>query len=66
MMWVVEKEMDANGEPTAEILHLDTIVCAAHLIGKCGRQLLDKDLLPGHSLDAFKKWYVNKYIDHHA
>lgn len=65
-MWVVEKEMDANGEQTAEILHLDTIVRAAHLIGKCGRRLIDREILPGHSLDAFRKWYVNKYIDHHA
>ena len=37
-----------------------------HLIGIYGSESIPVDLHFSESLDAFKVYYVNKYIDHHA
>lgn len=67
-MWKVEQEFDDHGLRQTSIIHLDTIVRAAHLLpvyaleeGYVPRRLLHTD-----SLDHFSTFYVNKYIDHHA
>ena len=39
-MWWVEPDFDAEGEALYTVIHLDTMVCAAHLIGKPDRPLL--------------------------
>jgi hypothetical protein len=64
-MWVVEPERNANGPVTA-IIHLDTIVRGAHLIGVYGNKYVPKDLTFHDSLNIFLTYYVNKFIDNHA
>ncbi|KAH6901585.1 hypothetical protein BKA70DRAFT_1157797 [Coprinopsis sp. MPI-PUGE-AT-0042] len=65
-MWMVKPDT-AGGRPSVDVVHLDSIFRAAHLIGISG-----KDYLPPlgldytQSLDAFKSFYVNKYADHHS
>ncbi|KAH9163560.1 hypothetical protein EDB89DRAFT_2116421 [Lactarius sanguifluus] len=51
-MWVVEAEKGGDGAPRAAVLHLDSIIRAAHLIEQ--------------SLSLFRTYYVNKFIDHHS
>jgi hypothetical protein len=65
-MWLVQPDSDANGPPTMSIVHVDTIVRAAHLIGVYGDQFLPPGITFHNSLDVFDTFYVNKYIDHHA
>lgn len=65
-MWVVEQELDKDGKQMACILHLDTIIRAAHLIAVYGEEFVTRNLLPGYSLDIFQKYYINKYTDHHS
>ncbi|KAH9988333.1 hypothetical protein BJV77DRAFT_1061430 [Russula vinacea] len=65
-MWIVERELNADGSRRAAVLHLDTIVRAAHLIGVYGESTLPNDLSPAQSLESFQSYYVNKYIDHHS
>lgn len=65
-MWVVEPEVDEDGQHITAVLHLDTIVRASHLIAVYGKTRIPRGLLPAHSLDIFCKFYVNKYVDHHA
>ena len=65
-MWIVKADEDAGGAPSAAILHLDTIVRAAHLIGIYGEDFLLSGLTPEQSLDLFCSYYVNKFIDHHS
>ncbi|KAH9014126.1 hypothetical protein EDB84DRAFT_1277826 [Lactarius hengduanensis] len=65
-MWVVETEKGADGAPRAAVLHLDTIIRAAHLIGVYGRDSLPSGLTPEQSLNLFHTYYVNKFIDHHS
>ena len=66
-MWIVQHDCGENERRELSIIHLDTILHAAHLIGIAG----DKMIPLGHvsytnSLNAFKMFYVNKFIDYHA
>lgn len=65
-MWVVERDLDEDGKQMACILHLDTIIRAAHLIAVYGAEPIPRNLLPAYSLNIFRKYYVNKYLDHHS
>ncbi|KAJ7211255.1 hypothetical protein GGX14DRAFT_534636 [Mycena pura] len=51
---------------TAIIVHLDSMLRAAHLIPVFGPDPIPFDLRYIHSLDAFRAFHVNKYIDRHA
>ncbi|KAF8811426.1 hypothetical protein BYT27DRAFT_7089514, partial [Phlegmacium glaucopus] len=48
------------------IIHIDSILCAAHLIGVYRNDFIPHNLQHYHSLTAFKLYYVNQYADHHA
>ncbi|KAK7684404.1 hypothetical protein QCA50_012351 [Cerrena zonata] len=65
-MWVVEPEFDGDGIRECAIIHLDSIVRAAHLIPVYGVDSLPPFFHFSESLDAFQAYYVNKYVDHHA
>jgi hypothetical protein len=65
-MWVVKPELDADGSPSSSIVHLDCILRAAHLIGVYGDEVIPIELSFDQSLDAFRAFYVNRFIDHHA
>jgi hypothetical protein len=65
-MWVVEPDFNDDGSPYMTVIHLDSILRAAHLIGVCNGDFVPKDLAFHQSLDAFRAFYVNKFIDHHA
>jgi hypothetical protein len=65
-MYVVEPELDSNGSRTMSIIHMDSVVRAAHLIPCYGNEFLPSDFHFTDSLDAFLAYYVNKYIDHSA
>lgn len=65
-MWIVQPDRDLSGLPIHEIIHLDAIVYAAHLIGVYGNAFLPHDLTFDHSLNIFCTYYVNQYIDHHT
>ncbi|KAJ7902594.1 hypothetical protein B0H14DRAFT_3079858 [Mycena olivaceomarginata] len=64
-MWIVEPEMKGRSRLTT-IVHLDTLLCGAHLIPVYGTHYIPANFRYQHSLDAFKAFHVNKYIDHHA
>jgi hypothetical protein len=63
-MWIVEKEMK-DGEPLTSIIHLDSILRAAHLIPMFGDDFIPA-MDPSDTLDTFDTFYVNKFADHHA
>ncbi|KAJ7813044.1 hypothetical protein B0H14DRAFT_3090426 [Mycena olivaceomarginata] len=72
-MWVVEPEMKGKTRLTS-IVHLDTILCGAHLIPVYGASHIPVNFRYYYSLDAetpsqervASTFHVNKYIDHHA
>lgn len=65
-MWKVRRDLGANGQRQLKIVHLDAIVRGAHLIGIAGSAYIPYELDYTNSLDAFKAFYVNKFIDYHA
>jgi hypothetical protein len=65
-MWVVEPDSHADGSAFTAVIHLDSILRAAHLIPVYGQDTIPTDIPLAYSLDVFHSYYVNKYIDHHA
>ena len=65
-MWVIERDQDDDGSLCFDIIHLDTIIRAAHLLGVCGEDFVPEDLSYHQALDAFNSFYVNRFIDHHG
>jgi hypothetical protein len=68
-MWVVEPELELESRGdvrTIEVVHLDTIARGAHLLPIYGTDCLPEDFHYMFALDAFKSYFVNHGIDHHA
>jgi hypothetical protein len=65
-LWVVKPEFDDNGTPDLAIIHIDTIIRAAHLIPIYEAHYIRQSLTMHNTLDAFKGFYVNKFVDYHA
>lgn len=65
-MWIVKPKMEDDGTQTTSIIHVDSIVRGAHLIGVYGELFLPRDFSHFDSLTAFQAYYVNKFIDYHA
>ncbi|KAH8983940.1 hypothetical protein EDB92DRAFT_1803467, partial [Lactarius akahatsu] len=65
-LWVIQPETNADGTPAVAVIHLDSVLCGAHLLPIFGDSFMSIDLSPHNSLDAFKTYYINKYIDYHA
>ncbi|KIK95755.1 hypothetical protein PAXRUDRAFT_11252 [Paxillus rubicundulus Ve08.2h10] len=67
-MWVVKPSYhDSKAkERHINIIHIDSIYHAAHLIPVYGEQPIPHELKHYHSYDTFQSFYVNKFADHHA
>ena len=66
-MWKVHHDLNAWGQQQLkiEIVHLNAIVHAAHLIGIASLLFIAYELNHMNVLDAFKTYYINKFIDYH-
>lgn len=64
-MWIVRPDC-TRGSRDRSVIHLDSFLRGAHLIPVYGNLRLPLDFKHYNSLDVFKAYYVNKYIDHHA
>ena len=65
-MWVVQPDQNANGSPAIGVIHLDSVLRAAHLMPVFGDALMPIELHAENSLNTFQAFYINKYIDYHA
>lgn len=65
-MWVVDRHQDIDGEQVSQVIHIDTIMRCAHLMGVYGPDHVSTKLTFSDSLYAFHTCYVNKYADHHS
>jgi hypothetical protein len=63
---MVEPEYDDDGNRLTSVIHLDSILYSAHLIGISREDLIPHNLHYTDSLSAFCSFYVNKYSDYHA
>ncbi len=55
-----------NRKPVISIIHVDCIFCVAHLIPLFGDSFIPDDVTHVNSLDSFKAFYVNRFVDHHV
>lgn len=62
-MWVVYPDDD---ESPPSVIHLDSIVRAAHLLPVFGPERISTTLSFTDTLDRFRRFYVNRFVDHHA
>jgi hypothetical protein len=65
-MWMVRPANLPNRSPYYAVIHLDSIYHAAHLIPVYGMDRIPRNIKPHNCYDAFRAFYVNKYVDHHA
>ena len=64
-MWVVTPDY-LGGVPSVSTIHIDSIFRAAHLLPIFDQDPLPRTLNYTLSLNSFKAFYVNRYIDYHA
>ena len=65
-MWVVESELDPDGQCSVQVLRLDSILRGAHLLPQYGTGYLPEDFEHIYALDAFRDYFVNHFVDHHS
>ena len=65
-MWTVAQELDRHGEPTLEVIDVDSIARGAHLLPVYGSSRVPEDFNYHDALDSYHSFFVNHYVDHHA
>jgi hypothetical protein len=66
-LWMVGPDTHDDGRPFLSIIPLESIIRAAHLIPVYRtNQFIRRSLTMNDTLDEFKVFYANKYVDHHA
>ena len=66
-MWIVEPDIDHEGYRVMSVIHLNSVVRAAHLLPIfAGNTAIPREISFSDTLDTFAAFYVNKYIDYHA
>ena len=64
-MWIVEPDLDDEGQHITAIVYLETAICGAHLIPVYGSAFIPHNLHYSEMLGTFCAYYINKYADHH-
>lgn len=65
-MWILRPDIHEDGTRVTDIISLESIVRACHLAPVYGTTRLPHGFHYADSLDAFRRFYVNWYIDYHA
>ncbi len=65
-MWIVRPDVHEDGTHDTDVISIDSMVRACHLAPVYGTTPLPPDFRCADSLDAFRRYYVNWYIDYHA
>ncbi|KAF8264901.1 hypothetical protein EI94DRAFT_1772538 [Lactarius quietus] len=65
-MWMVSPKYDCNKNPNLAVIHIHCIFRVAHLLPIFGDSFIPDDITSYNSLDRFKGFYVNCFVDHHA
>ncbi|KIL60923.1 hypothetical protein M378DRAFT_83194, partial [Amanita muscaria Koide BX008] len=64
-MWEVHPELEPDGSRVLKVIHIDTIVCGAHLLPVFGEGKIPENLHFQFAPDLFNSYFVNHYADHH-
>ena len=64
-MWMVKPSF-YNRDRHLAVIHVDTIIRAAHLLPIFGEEFVPSNVTCHSSLDDYRGFYINHFIDHHA
>jgi hypothetical protein len=64
-MWTVEPKF-RHGVRVASVVHLDAVLRGAHLLPVFGEAFVPQNLCYFDTLNVFRHYYVNKYVDNHG
>jgi hypothetical protein len=64
-MWIVEPYMNSC-DRACGLVHLDAVIRGCQLIGVYGDEFLPVDFDFTYSLDSFRQFYVNRWVDYHS
>ncbi|KIN95193.1 hypothetical protein M404DRAFT_166463, partial [Pisolithus tinctorius Marx 270] len=65
-MWMVKPSFLDNRTCHLAVVHIDTIIRAAHLIPIFGQECVPLSISFNNLLDVYHRFYVNHFVDHHA
>jgi hypothetical protein len=65
-MWMVTPNINDSGKPIMAVIHINAIFHAVHLIPIYGDSFIPDHITHDNSLEYFKGFYINCFIDHHA
>ena len=65
-MWIVRPDLYEDGTRVTDIISIESIARACHLSPMYGTTPLPHGFHHADSLDTFRRYYVNWYIDYHA
>jgi hypothetical protein len=65
-MWEVQLEHDKHNHPLVEVISVDSIIHAAHLLPVYGHSHVLEHFSHGQALDCYKSFFVNHFSDHHT
>lgn len=65
-MWIIKPQYTTNNRRSSSIIHLDSILRGIHLLPVHKKRAVAKMHSYSRSLDSYRRFYVNKYIDYHA
>ena len=66
--WLVEPDVNPDtDQPRIAVIHVDSIFRAVHLMpAPQNANFIDRSITMHTSLDTFKLFYINNFVDHHA
>ncbi len=65
-LWMVQPDFHNDKRPYLGIIPLESIFRAAHLTPVHGTSFINRTLTMHDTLDTFRLFYVNKFVDHQA
>ena len=66
-LWIFEPDYSQDGYRIMSVVHIESIVRAAHLLPVFKDETpIPREINFTNTLDVFKAFYLNKYIDYHA
>ena len=65
-LWEVRLERDARRQPVVDVIDVNTIVRAAHLLPIYGQSRVPEWFSHFRALDTYQSFFVNHFVDHHV
>jgi hypothetical protein len=65
-MWIVKPQYTANNRHSFSLIHLNSVLRGIHLLPVHKKHPVVETHSFSRSLDNYRRFYVNKYIDYHA